>query len=116
MLNNGRFRQHVEGLHDLKYIVPGNKFQEFYNLSTPDQIVFLEEIDSKVDSLYRPDPHDPDFYCLECEKIYPSKLDYFNHMKDYHNLKFKHDKSESISTQHFISQMIYQAIVSFIQE
>ncbi|KAG2193987.1 hypothetical protein INT47_000775 [Mucor saturninus] len=68
-----RFRQHLIGLHDL-------------------DIEVEEEYDSLIDSTIRPDPHDPDYYCLICKTASADKTDYCNHLKEEHGMKFKTGK------------------------
>ncbi|GAA5807352.1 hypothetical protein MFLAVUS_000710 [Mucor flavus] len=49
------------------------------------------EIDgpSLVDGAVKPDPHDPDYYCLVCETCSSNKTDYCNHLQQEHGIKFK---------------------------
>lgn len=71
-----RYRQHLIGLHGL-------------------DIEVAEEYDSLIDKTVKPDPHDPDYYCLICKTTSADKTDYCNHLKKEHNMKFKTGKSES---------------------
>lgn len=72
MFKHDRYRQHLIGLHGLD--------------------IEMEDL-SLVDGTVKPDPHDPDYYCMVCETTSTDKIEYCLHLNQEHNIKFKRDKS-----------------------
>lgn len=67
------------------------------------------EIDdpSLVDGAVKPDPHDPDYYCMVCETSSSDKTDYCNHLQQEHGIRFKTGKSKSLKQCIFIRVCAY---------